>query len=101
MSENLQPNDEPFEHNLIQTYLNTPGRMISTMYRQSSAALNPSWYYETIIWEWDRSTKARGEMLHTEDSGGNAVTAHHRHATLVRRAWRGEPFETPTEEQDW
>ena len=92
--ENITEMSEPFEHNLIQTYLTKPGRMISTMYRQCSAMLNPySWYYETIVWEWERSTKERGAILHTEDSGSVADAAHRRHAELIRRIVAGEKLE--------
>lgn len=91
--ENIPELPEPFEHNLIQTYLTNPGRMISTMYRQSSAAYGPGWYYETIVWEWERSTKERGDILHTEDSGSVADTAHRRHAELIRRIVAGEKLE--------
>lgn len=84
---------EKQEHNLIQTYITEPGRMISTMYRESSAIYAPGYYYETIVWEWDRKTKERGAILHTEDSGAFDDTAYKRHAELVRRAVTGQSFE--------
>ena len=47
---------------LIQSY---PLRkyFVSTIYRQSSAALYPISYYETLAWEWDEKTMQTGTQL--------------------------------------
>ena len=43
---------------------------VSTVYRQSSAAIdNPPGYYETIVWEWNSKTKKRGKMIICEGVG--------------------------------
>ena len=44
---------------LIQSYVK--GRwFVSTIYRQSSAALNPDgWYYETMVWDWNAERRER------------------------------------------
>jgi len=41
---------------------------VSTAYRRAST-LEPMWYFETIVWEWNQKTRERGEMLDMEDSG--------------------------------
>ena len=69
-------------HSLIQSYVLGKWN-ISTAYRESSAAIeSPSWYYETIVWEWDLLSKKRGKMVKTEDSGFLPATALRRHAAL-------------------
>jgi hypothetical protein len=37
---------------------------ISTIHRRSSAMLAPdTWYYETLVWEWNYETKQRGAIV--------------------------------------
>jgi hypothetical protein len=54
---------------IIQSYIRNRW-MVSTIYRSSSAALAPdTWYYETIVWEWDIGTRERGKQLSCEEGG--------------------------------
>lgn len=36
---------------------------VSTIYRQCSSEYSDHWYYETIIWEWNKADGKLGEML--------------------------------------
>ena len=68
---------------LIQSYLS--GRwFVSTMYRQSSAMIEPpaNWYFETIVWEWDSKTKQRGKMVSVDDSGSSQEQAMMSHINI-------------------
>ena len=72
-------------HTLIQSYV-LDKFFVSTAYRQSSAAVsNPPWYYETIIWEWDKETNKLGCLLNTIDSGSGAIQATKNHAGICVR----------------
>lgn len=54
---------------------------VSTIHRQSSACIDPQpWYYETIIWEWNKETRSRGAMLWQLDSGSFPESALRAHA---------------------
>ena len=43
---------------------------VSTVYRSThiDAAGGEVWYFETFAWEWDKDTKARGELI-ADNSG--------------------------------
>ena len=41
---------------------------VSTAYRRASTP-DEIWYYETIVWSWNRETKKRGEIIITRDAG--------------------------------
>ena len=64
---------------LIQSYV-LEKFFVSTAYRQSSVMIeSPPWYYETIVFEWDKETKKAGRMLDSFDSGsepGDALVNH-------------------------
>ena len=70
------------EHTLIQSYYREK-YFISTAYRRASITIAEVWYYETIIWEWDKETKERGEMLSMEDSGIMPRSALENHFKLI------------------
>jgi len=54
---------------VIQSYVKRKF-FVSTVYRESSAMVYPPpKYYETIIWEWDSTTRKSGKMLSIIDSG--------------------------------
>ncbi len=83
-------------HRLIQSYV-ADKWMVSTVYRQSSAAVyNPPWYYETIIWEWNPITKERGVMVAVKDSGAFPDRASKNHfaicMTLMKKAIKDNEF---------
>ncbi len=69
------------EHTLIQSYV-ARRWFVSTAYRQSSAALNPCWYYETIVWEWDQKTRKRGNLIFTDGGSSAPVIAMRYHAKI-------------------
>lgn len=61
--------EEKCSEGLIQSYIKDR-YFVSTIHRRSSAMeLRGSWYYETIVWEWDVKTRERGKMLDQHDSG--------------------------------
>jgi hypothetical protein len=75
---------------LIQSYI--PGFFVSTIYRQSSAAMAYApWYYETIVWEWDAHDKERGAMLDQQDSGSCISVALRSHADICAALIFSEP----------
>ena len=66
---------------------------ISTMYREAST-MEPMWYFETIVWEWDAKTRRRGKMLEQENSGIDEEMALDSHCALVKKfncAYRKHP----------
>lgn len=51
---------------VIQSYLffGDVGFFVSTIERDSSAAVSPPpRFFETMVWEWDKTTKERGNLL--------------------------------------
>ena len=73
------------EHTLIQSYV-CEEYFVSTIYRRSSAELGPKWYYETIVWKWNKDTRTRGKMLEMHDSGLSPMTAIDHHYDICRAA---------------
>mgnify|MGYP001606770574 FL=1 len=60
---------------LMQTYLYTQrgNFFVSTIYRRSSAMLNPDgWYYETFAWKLIKNTNERGEWV-ADNSGAFTI----------------------------
>ncbi len=75
--------DEKKEYQLIASFIK--GKyFISTVYRRAST-LHEFWYFETIIWEWDFSTKERGKMLAMENSGNEEKEALRNHFLMINR----------------
>lgn len=70
------------EYNLISSYVMNKYN-VSTAYRQGTD-LYGTWYFETIIWEWDEKTKDRGAMITIEYSTKNRKTALEAHFSLVK-----------------
>ena len=72
---------------LCSTYLQSKDGQyynVSTINRASSALCAPGRYAETIVWQWDESTRERGSIIHQgEDSEGRLET-HFRICRLVR-----------------
>lgn len=67
---------------LIQSYVQNR-YFVSTIYRESSICMIPApWYYETIVWTWDRETRKRGAMLDQYDSGSSPKYAIRHHAQI-------------------
>lgn len=58
---------------------------VSTAWRESSA-LEGGWYYETIVWEWDKATKKTGEILFMGTGIGS-------HFECCKRLLEGKPLE--------
>ena len=60
---------------LIQSYVKDKF-FVSTIYRESSACVpSPPWYFETMVWAWDKETRQRGELLEQYESGYTEVAA--------------------------
>ena len=51
---------------LIQSYV-VELFFVSTAYRQSSSAINPCWYYETMVFQWDKETRKTGDIVHMDE----------------------------------
>ena len=65
------------EHKLIQSYFREK-YFISTAFRRASMP-EDIWYYETIVWKWDKNTGKRGDMIDSQDSSSMpeiAMVAH-------------------------
>ena len=64
---------------LIQSYI-LEKYFVSTAYRQCSAVVeSPPWYYETIVFAWNKEIKKTVGIIETLDSGsesGNALISH-------------------------
>ena len=60
---------------LIQSYV-LEKFFVSTAYRQCSAVIeSPPWYYETIVFTWDKETKKTNGILEVLDSGSEPSDA--------------------------
>ena len=69
---------------LIQSYVEEE-YFVSTVYRESStSAETPIWYYETIVWKWNKETKTRGKMVDMEDSGFSPLMAIINHCEICK-----------------
>ena len=80
-------------HQLIQSYV-LDKWMVSTIHRASSACLVPeAWFYETIVWKWDRKTRARGDQVFMDDSIDFEIAALEDHTAICAKLMIGEPLE--------
>lgn len=52
------------EHLSISTLVGGKWR-VSTIWRECSSLESSSWYYETMVWEWDKIEHQLGKMLFT------------------------------------
>jgi len=68
---------------LIQSYIKDK-YFVSTIYRESST-MPSMWYYETMAWEWNCTTKNRGDLIWQEDSGGSETTALKNHFIVCKK----------------
>ena len=76
---------------LIQSYV-LEKFFVSTIWRESSAMAIPAlWYYETIVFEWNRETKECGSIINQEDSGSNKNTAIQNHNNICREIVANSP----------
>jgi len=75
--------EERKSYQLIASYVKQK-YFISTIYRQAST-IEPMWYFETIIWEWDNKTKERGKILEMEDSGTGEEQAIENHCAWAKK----------------
>lgn len=85
---------EDKEYNLASSYITGPdGKSynISTAYRQSSSIYG-DWYYETYIWEWDRTTRRRGKWIYDEGCKGSVEGAIEEHNSLIEKLAKGLPL---------
>lgn len=81
---------------LIQSYVKDRW-FVSTIRRQSSAALAPDlWYYETMVWNWNAKTKKRESNFIAQYESGLTepyALAHHARicASLPEKLYDDEP----------
>ena len=71
------------EHKLIQSYL-LEKYFISTAHRRESTP-EEIWYYETIVWEYDKETRKQGKMILMEDSGMNKLDSLTNHSKIINK----------------
>lgn len=84
--------NEP-DNRVIKSFVFHDGKcfFVSTIERESSAAVAPGRYNETIVWEYDWATATRGELIHSGEAAKGSLREHfsicaHIHST-------GEPKE--------
>ena len=71
------------EYQLIASYL-LGKYYVSTAFRECSADTPvPIWYFETIVWEWDKDTKKTGHILNMSESDTEAKAIEN-HFTILR-----------------
>lgn len=58
---------------VIGSYVHHKGKCwnVSTIHRQGGSPYFGGMYYETLVWDYDTSTRQRGEIVH-QDEGINA-----------------------------
>lgn len=70
---------------LIQSYV-LEKFFISTAYRKCSADIpREIWYYETIVFSWDRETRGITGVVEITDSGSDTMDAFAIHNSICRR----------------
>ena len=76
---------EKIEHKLVQSYVRECW-FVSTIYRRSSASIIPDlWYYETMVWAWNKKERKReNSFIWQEDSGSFPETAMERHFIICK-----------------
>lgn len=57
---------------------------ISTIYRMASTYVE-MWFYETAVFEWDKKTRTKGELISIEDSGSSEETALYKHLSIIKK----------------
>ncbi len=75
--------EEKQGYQLIASYVKQK-YFISTIYRQAST-IEPMWYFETMVWEWDSKKRERGKILEQEDSGTYEEMAFENHCALAKK----------------
>jgi len=74
-------------HKIMQTHLYMQGGtfFISTIYRRSSAALNPDgWYYETMCWKLQEDGD-KGELVDDNSGAMSFKSALDQHVEVITR----------------
>jgi hypothetical protein len=68
---------EPINTRIIQTYVTHKGKeyFISTINRESSSMYGGI-YAETLVWEWDRETRERGDLVGQDEGSRDSIRAH-------------------------
>lgn len=68
------------DNNVIKTYVWHGDKcfFVSTISRDSSAALAFGRYNETIVWEYNWKTTERGQMLHQDEGSLGSIRTHQR-----------------------
>ena len=71
---------------VIQSYVHRDGAawFVSTIDRESSAALAPdAHYHETLVWTWDPTTRERGALIHMGADVRGSLREHHAICTCL------------------
>lgn len=82
---------EKTEYAVIQsTVCNSDGKgvFVSTLYRRVTPGIQPPlpWYYETLVWEYDRKTGKRANLLWDEQVATDFPRiAMNQHAAICRK----------------
>lgn len=77
MSEEDSHVDEP----IIQSYV-LEQWYVSTIRRRSSASLGPRMFHETLVWEWDKKTRERGNIVGQSGASDYLAAALGNHARV-------------------
>jgi hypothetical protein len=66
----MKPGDKLIQSYVLNRYF------VSTIFRDSSAAIDPRPYFETMVWPWDADTRQRADQFTAQvDSGHFAAEA--------------------------
>jgi len=90
--------EEYTDKTLAQSYVWHGGKgfYVSTINRQSSAAAAYGRIYsETLVWEWDRKTKERGNLIGQDEHLKDSLFAHQR---MVQRLFDTGKSEEPDDD---
>ena len=76
--------NEKYPEKLMQSYV-LEKFFVSTVYRLQCSAMIERWYYETIVFEWDKETRKTGPIIDTHDSGSNPEWAAKSHNKMCEK----------------
>lgn len=63
---------------------------VSTIERDSSAAIGPTRFNETIVWAYNWDNGERAEMISTHDDSSGSIRTHQRICDLIYRTGKTE-----------
>ena len=78
--------NQAISKSIIQSYVKEK-YFVSTIYHQSSVSTESPipWFYETIIWEWNKVTRKRGKQIDIQNSEGLEKKALKNHFEICQK----------------